>query len=91
MLYFQSLCVYILEHESEFTDGEKVKLRAQFKDYYNEVTNKSITPEDYTLWKYATFPEMAQILNTYQVKQMYYQTIQISCISNRRFNRIYRY
>ncbi len=57
---FQSLCEdYILAHESDFEDGEKVKLRAQFKDYYNEVTEESITPEDYTLWKYATFPEMA--------------------------------
>ena len=58
--YFRSLCeAYILAHESEFEDGEKVKLRAQFKDYYNEVTPESITPEAYTLWKHATFPEMA--------------------------------
>ncbi len=58
--YFQSLCeAYILAHESEFTDGQKVKLRAQFKDYYDKVTEESITPEDYTLWTYATFPEMA--------------------------------
>lgn len=57
---FESLCEdYILEHESDFEDGEKVKLLAQFKDYYNDETEESIVPEDYTLWKYATLPKMA--------------------------------
>ncbi len=57
---FESLCeAYILEHESDFEDGEKVKLRAQFKDYYDEVTEESIVPEEYTLWTYATLPKMA--------------------------------
>lgn len=59
--YFESLCEdYILENENNFENGEKVKLRAQFKVPYNEETEESITPEDYTLWKYATFPKMVR-------------------------------
>jgi len=58
--YFQGLCeAYILANEANFSDGEKVRIRAQFKDYYEDVVNEDITPTAVANWVFATFPEIA--------------------------------
>ena len=51
---------YLLANGDDFVDGESVRFKAQFKDYYDEETFEDITPEAWANWLFKTLPNLNQ-------------------------------